>query len=44
MVSGEGVEPLVLRPGTALTAEEVTQGISVKAARSWFFELKDLWL
>ena len=42
MVSGEGVEPLVLRPGTALTAEEVTQGISVTAARSWFFELKDL--
>ena len=42
MVSSEGVEPLVLRPGTALTAEEVTQGISVKAARSWFYSLKDL--
>jgi hypothetical protein len=42
MVSSEGIEPLVLRPGTALTAEEVTQGISVKAARSWFYSLKDL--
>ncbi|HWH89163.1 MAG TPA: Ig-like domain-containing protein [Pseudomonas sp.] len=41
-VSSEGVEPLVLRPGTALNADEVAQGISVPAARSWFYALKDL--
>jgi hypothetical protein len=42
VVSSEGVEPLSLRQGTPLTAEEVSQGISVKAARSWFYALKDL--
>lgn len=41
-VASEGVEPLLLREGDPLTAEEVTHGISVKAARSWFYALKDL--
>ncbi|MBK5536260.1 Ig-like domain-containing protein [Pseudomonas sp. TH08] len=41
-VASEGVDPLLLRPGTALTAEEISQGISVKAARGWFYALKDL--
>lgn len=41
-VTSEGVAPLPLRPGIALTAEEITQGINVKADRSWFYALKDL--
>jgi len=41
-VTSEGVAPLPLRAGIALTAEEITQGISVKADRSWFYALKDL--
>jgi len=42
VVRSEGVEPLLLRSGTPLTAEEVSRGISVKAARSWFYALRDL--
>lgn len=41
-VISEGVAPLSLRAGIALTTEEITQGISVKADRSWFYALKDL--
>ncbi|WP_460147266.1 Ig-like domain-containing protein [Pseudomonas sp. S2_A02] len=41
-VTSEGVAPLTLRAGTALTAEEITHGLSVKAIRSWFYALKDL--
>ncbi|WP_460929755.1 Ig-like domain-containing protein [Pseudomonas sp. MC6] len=41
-VTSEGVAPLSLRAGTPLTAEEITQGISAKADRSWFYALKDL--
>lgn len=41
-VSSAGVTPLRLRAGTPLTAEEISLGISVKAARSWFYALKDL--
>lgn len=41
-VSSAGVAPLQLRPGIPLTSEEITLGISVKAARSWFYALKDL--
>lgn len=41
-VTSEGSAPLPLRADIVLTAEEITQGISVKADRSWFYALKDL--